>query len=84
MRRATPFFAALVLCLSSLRSSAQDGYFPDWLKRVVSATQAAQPHWVTPLATTTPRLEAGVPRRPTQWQAHNSRVCVTTDNYGGG
>ena len=32
------------------------GYFANWFDRV-SATQAEQPHWVTPLATTTPRLE---------------------------
>src|SRR5215471_21710091 len=28
----------------------------DWLN-MASATQAAQPHWMTPLATVTPRLE---------------------------
>lgn len=41
-------------------SSAQEpdsgGYFGNWFKRV-SRTQAAQPHWITPLFTTTPRLE---------------------------
>jgi len=32
------------------------GYIVDWFDRV-SKTQAEQPHWVTPLATVTPRLE---------------------------
>lgn len=31
-------------------------YFADWFDRV-DQTQAEQPHWITPLATTTPRLE---------------------------
>jgi hypothetical protein len=42
------FAASTVLC-------AQD-WTGHWLDRV-SATQAAQPHWVTPVATVTPRLE---------------------------
>jgi hypothetical protein len=38
-------------------SLAQDsGYFSNWFQRVTQ-TQAAQPHWITPLFTTTPRLE---------------------------
>jgi hypothetical protein len=36
--------------------SAQDRYFSNWFTRV-KETQAAQPHWITPLFTTTPRLE---------------------------
>jgi hypothetical protein len=35
---------------------AQNGYFGDWFGRV-DKTKDEQPHWVTPLATTTPRLE---------------------------
>jgi len=31
-------------------------FFADWFA-VASATQAAQPHWMTPLVTVTPRLE---------------------------
>ena len=42
-----------VFCAPSLL--AQDAG-QSWLERV-SATQAAQPHWVTPVATVTPRLE---------------------------
>jgi len=78
MRSAALFFAALVLCLSSTRSSAQDGFFADWFN-MVSETQAEQPHWITPLATTTPRLEQEY-RYDIQWQTHNSGI--TTDNYG--
>jgi len=46
---------------------------------MVSATQAEQPHWITPLATTTPRLEQEF-RYDTQWQTYNNGV--TTDSYG--
>ena len=49
---------AMVLCAGSI-ASAQDGvggYFANWFPRVTK-TQAEQPHWITPLFTTTPRLE---------------------------
>ncbi len=46
---------------------------------MVSDTQAEQPHWITPLATTTPRLEQEF-RYDIQRQTHNSGVV--TDNYG--
>jgi hypothetical protein len=71
-------FIAIVLCLSSTFSSAQDNLFSEWFK-VVSATQAEQPRWITPLATTTSRLDQEF-RYGIQWQAHNSDVV--TDNYG--
>jgi len=45
----------LLLFAASTVLSAQD-WTARWLERV-SATQAAQPHWVTPVATVTPRLE---------------------------
>lgn len=44
------FLLSASTCLESQSWTSQ------WLARV-SATQAAQPHWVTPLATVTPRLE---------------------------
>ncbi len=47
---------------------------------MVSRTQAAQPHWITPVATTTPRLEQEF-RFDTLWQTGNTGI--TTDNYGG-
>jgi len=49
---------AVFLCAGSI-ASAQDGvggYFANWFPRVTK-TQAEQPHWITPLFTTTPRLE---------------------------
>ncbi len=55
-----------------------DGFFQDWFT-MVSGTQSEQPHWITPLATTTPRLEQEF-RYDIQTQPHNSGVV--TDNYG--
>jgi len=78
MRSVALFVAVLVLCLSSTLSFAQDGFFTNWFN-MVSATQAEQPHWITPLATTTPRLEQEF-RYDIQWQTHNNGI--TTDNYG--
>jgi hypothetical protein len=69
---------ALGVCLVPTLTVAQNALFTDWFS-MVSATQAEQPHWITPLATTTPRLEQEF-RYDIQWQTHNSGV--TTDNYG--
>lgn len=54
-------------------------YFSTWFQRA-SHTQAEQPHWITPIATTTPRLEQEL-RYDQSWQ----RVPGghTIDNYGG-
>lgn len=61
--RAGPALAALALSLSfGPRLAAQTDtsplaqFFQDWSARV-SAAQASQPDWMTPVATTTPRLE---------------------------
>ena len=70
----------MVLFLSSRSTFAQDGYFADWFIRV-DKTQAEQPHWVTPLATTTPRLEEEL-RYDQLWQ--ENAKGVTTNNYDGG
>src|SRR5580704_13713066 len=78
MRSAALSVAAVFICLSSTLSAAQDGFISDWLN-MVTETQSEQPHWITPLNTTTPRLEQEV-RYDIQWQTHNSGV--TTDNYG--
>jgi len=55
------------------------GYFADWFPRVTKS-QAEQPHWITPLATVTPRLEEEV-RFDINWQTNNAGV--TTENYDG-
>jgi len=78
MRRVAWFFGAFVFCLSPTLCLAQGGILTDWFN-MVSETQGAQPHWITPLATVTPRLEQEF-RYDIQWQTHNSGV--TTDNYG--
>jgi hypothetical protein len=70
----------LPLCFAPTLMHAQDGYFDDWFTRV-DKTQAEQPHWVTPLATTTPRLEEEL-RYDQLWQVNAEGV--TTDNYDGG
>ena len=80
MRRHALFSFLLVLFLLSNFSFAQDGYFSDWFARV-DKTKEEQPHWVTPLATTTPRLEEEY-RYDQLWQPNAKGI--TTDNYDGG
>lgn len=48
--------ALSLLLLAAIPAFAQQSFIAHWQARA-TATQAAQPHWVTPLATTTPRLE---------------------------
>lgn len=53
------FIAPVFVTAQSANQSSTpppDSWVSRWLVRV-SATQAAQPHWMTPLATVTPRLE---------------------------
>jgi len=80
MRTSGLLFVSVVIALSSTLAFAQDGYFADWFQRV-DKTQAEQPHWITPLATTTPRLEEEV-RYDQLWQ--ENAKGITTDNYDGG
>jgi hypothetical protein len=80
MRRRDLVFVGLVLCLWSTLTFAQDGYFANWFARV-DKTKDEQPHWVTPLATTTPRLEEEY-RYDQLWQTNAKGV--TTNNYDGG
>jgi hypothetical protein len=79
MRRCV-LFPMVALFLSSNVTLAQDGYFANWFARV-DKTKDEQPHWVTPLATTTPRLEEEY-RYDQHWQANTKGI--TTDNYDGG
>jgi hypothetical protein len=60
--------------------SAGGGYFAKWFARV-DRTQAEQPHWITPLATTTPRLEEEF-RYDVLWQTNSAGI--TAENYGAG
>jgi hypothetical protein len=71
------------LPLDSETSSANNpfvDYFRDWFSRV-SAIQAAQPHWVTPLVTVTPRLEEEL-RYDQFWESLTGGHALI--NYGGG
>lgn len=89
MRWFAAWFATLLLSLLSVPASAQSdprppdqdsSYWAGWFDRVAK-TQAEQPHWITPLATTTPRLEEEY-RYDIFWQPHADGT--TTMNYGGG
>lgn len=70
---------AVFILLGAASATAQNGYFSNWFQRV-DKTQAEQPHWITPLFTTTPRLE----------EEFRSDITCTpspagdTVNYGGG
>jgi hypothetical protein len=55
LRAAILFLSAVPFSCSTL-AFGQDGYFSNWFNRV-DKTQSEQPHWMTPVATTTPRLE---------------------------
>lgn len=60
-------------------SSSDESYFGSWFDRV-SRTQAEQPHWITPMFTTTPRLEEEF-RYDVGWQ---NTTAGNLTNYGGG
>ena len=80
MHKTALLSVAAITCFIATVSSAQDGYFADWFSRV-DKTQAEQPRWITPLATTTPRLEEEF-RYDQLWQRNAKGVA--TDNYDGG
>ena len=80
MRRVGWFARFGILFLFSNVSFAQGAYFSDWFARV-DKIKDEQPHWVTPVATTTPRLEEEY--RYDQFWQENAKG-VTTDNYDGG
>ena len=80
MGTARLFCTLIVLSIVPSLTWAQDGYFSDWFARV-DKTKDEQPHWVTPIATTTPRLEEEY-RYDQIWQTNTKGI--TTDNYDGG
>lgn len=57
-------------------------FFDDWFARVAEA-QASQPHWMTPLATVTPRLEQEF-RYDQYWEHLGSGASVETFDSGKG
>jgi hypothetical protein len=74
---------ALLLTLAPLavaqNTSLNGSYLSTWFERV-SHTQAEQPHWITPMFTTTPRLEEEV--RYDIGRQNTTKGDLT--NYGGG
>jgi hypothetical protein len=80
LRRRGSFSLLVVVLFFSNLSFGQDGYFSDWFARV-DKTKDEQPHWVTPIATTTPRLEEEY-RYDQVWQPNAKGI--TTDSYDGG
>lgn len=63
-----------------LVTASSDNYFGDWFNRV-SRTQAEQPHWITPMATVTPRLEEEY-RYDQMWE--KMPAGKELDSYGAG
>ena len=74
----------ILLCVAVILgpslAQGQDGYFADWFARV-DQTKDEQPHWITPIATTTPRLEEEY-RYDQLWQTNATGMA--TDSYDGG
>lgn len=75
--------ALAVPCLVGFDNSAQaqDGSWWQRYEARVSATQAAQPHWITPLVTVTPRLEQEF---RSDFVRQTNAKLVDTWNYGNG
>ena len=73
------FVLALAAQACAQTSSSDQSYFGSWFERV-SRTQAEQPHWITPLFTTTPRLEEEF-RYDIGWQ---NTTAGNVTNYGSG
>ena len=72
----------LSICLLSLPLKSQQASSGSFLQRYqarVSATQAEQPHWVTPLVTVTPRLEQEI---RTDFVRTTNAKLFDTWNYG--
>jgi hypothetical protein len=67
------------LAPASAQDSGIGGYFANWFPRVTK-TQAEQPHWITPLYTTTPRLDEEF-RADTTWTPATGGESL---NYLGG
>jgi hypothetical protein len=71
---------AVITVLAASIACAQQGFIAHWQARA-SATQAVQPHWVTPLVTVTPRLEQEL---RTDFTRQITPSHTDTWNYGNG
>lgn len=79
MRSRSVVLLIFLLPVAATLSFAQS-FLDDYFARV-ARNQAEQPHWITPIATITPRLEQEF-RYDIFWQGHTGGP--TTENYGGG
>jgi hypothetical protein len=62
--------------------SGDEGYFENWFARVAEA-QDSQPHWMTPIATVTPRLEEEF-RYDEYWEHLGNGAALTNSDSGKG
>jgi hypothetical protein len=81
------FACSVLLCVSTITAAAQsvaapasDSFIARYQARV-TATQSAQPHWITPLVTVTPRLEQEF---RTDFVRQTNPKLYDTWNYGNG
>lgn len=72
-------FIAFTCAVPDTNAQGAGGYFDNWFTRV-DKTKNEQPHWITPLYTTTPRLEEEF-RSDITW---TPTPAGNTLNYGGG
>jgi hypothetical protein len=72
-------YAALAAAQSSDSANADKGFLASWFRQS-DKSKAEQPHWITPLATTTPRLEQEF-RYDINWQQAVPGTAYT-ENYG--
>ena len=80
MRSSKYFLNVAFIFFLACLANAQDGFLNGWFARV-DKTKEEQPHWITPIATTTPRLEQEY-RYDQVWQTNNAGI--TTNNYDAG
>ena len=71
--------SSVALVVASLSAHAE-GFFSNWLDSV-TATQAEQPSWVTPLITVTPRLEQ---EYRFDYVSQQAPIGYHVDNFGNG
>lgn len=80
MRSPIAVIAVVAACLLlAVPGFPEDAFLDTWQQRA-SATQAEQPHWVTPVATVTPRLEQEL-RYDLAWRSQPDGSSFA--NYGG-
>jgi hypothetical protein len=88
MRSAAAVLLALIVTGASVRAQGReapdaDGGFLESYLRMVQRTQDGQPHWISPLVTTTPRLNERF-RYDVAWQSRPNDVDLANYGYGKG